>query len=347
MSLDPNLRYLAILEMIPRSPDGITVRDIMKNLMSSHLYQESDSEDAGMIRNIQRDLIKLSERYPIDCRREGRENFWFWLENSPPVLFPSIDLNTALILSLASRYLEPIMPPTSLQALKWIFRRSADRLGQAHKAVYKDGMYTWGDKVAWATTGLQRKLPFADSKIESTIYDALLNEKAIKVRYRAWNSREDQEYVISPAGLVVRNQLIYLVSKDHGDERLRHRLLHRFSSVEPAAEAFLKAEGFKAQKYVDEGHFGFKLNRQESRIQLQVRMDDQPLTGVRECPISSDQKIQPLKEDKYLLAATVDNTLELHQWLRSHAHHVEVLAPEWLREEFAESAKAMVSLYSS
>jgi predicted DNA-binding transcriptional regulator YafY len=62
-------------------------------------------------------------------------------------------------------------------------------------------------------------------------------------------------------------------------------------------------------------------------------------------PLSVDQVLTALDDERVLVRATVDNTAELRWWLLGFGDFVEVLAPADLREEFRTRAVAMAARY--
>ena len=73
---DTSLRYLALLQLIPRQPKTLSVSQIGKKLRD--INPEFDVD----IRTIQRDLDKLSAAFPLTCERQGRATHWFWSDKS-------------------------------------------------------------------------------------------------------------------------------------------------------------------------------------------------------------------------------------------------------------------------
>ena len=75
------------------------------------------------------------------------------------------------------------------------------------------------------------------------------------------------------------------------------------------------------------------------------------MTGVQTCALpislSHDQVIRKISDKKYALQATVDNTLELMQWLLSHSYHIEVIEPLELRDELKSISLKFNEIYNS
>jgi predicted DNA-binding transcriptional regulator YafY len=66
---------------------------------------------------------------------------------------------------------------------------------------------------------------------------------------------------------------------------------------------------------------------------------------LHDTPLSADQVIAELDDERVLLRATVENTAELRWWLLGFGDLVEVIAPADLREEFRTRATAMAAKY--
>lgn len=346
---DPSLFYISLLELIPRAPDKITVRELMKKLEEDNPnYFKTDLEFKAETKRVQRALSNLLFKYnQIGCIENGRTKEYSWSAMAEPLMFPSLDSNTALILALASHYLDPILPDTSVKALNRLFMRARSRL--ASKANDEaDKVSVWKDKVAVLDLGIPRELPRTNAKVESVIYDALLNEKVVKIKYLAWGKSEATEQILSPQGLFLRGQLVYIFAVNHKYKDNPTPLSYLLLRIQEAAiinEPFCKIQGFKAQKHLDVGSFGVPLDKKKGSTLLRIKLDNAVLNGVVEQPLSKDQRIQKDNEQWSTLSATVNYTLELKQWLRSQAHHIEVIEPAELRQEMIDSIEKLISTY--
>jgi predicted DNA-binding transcriptional regulator YafY len=104
--------------------------------------------------------------------------------------------------------------------------------------------------------------------------------------------------------------------------------------------------GFSLDAYIAEGEFDYP-TIPEHTIQLTLKINKGIKKYLSETPLSTDQQVTQLDASAYQLHATVKDTLQLRWWLRSFAADVEVLEPLALREEFAETAKALSQIYQS
>ena len=72
---------------------------------------------------------------------------------------------------------------------------------------------------------------------------------------------------------------------------------------------------------------------------------DHPATHLRETPLSPDQRVTNLSDGKVQVEATVKDTSQLRWWLQGFGSLVEVVGPNGLREEMAETAQKMAGRY--
>lgn len=352
-SKETSIFHISILEHIPRAPRRINVRQLMAKLdVNKTIQNGSYDEEKNYIKRIQRALIQLSEKYnQIECVPDGRTNEYSWAALAEPVMFPSLDSNTALVLAMASHYLDPILPDESVKALNRLFMRAKSTLAINSKSTENiDGVSIWKDKVAVLHPGLPREKPHINPKVESVIYDALLHEKTLKVKYKAWNRDAASEQIISPQGLFLRGQSIYIYAVNHKNTDSTEPLIYLLNRIQEATildEPFHKIPRFNVQQHLDKNIFGVPLDKQKQKILLKIRVDKNALKTLIEQPLSKDQKIQTENDQWSVLTATVNNTLELKQWIRSHAHHVEVIEPQELREEIRSSIEVMSAMYKN
>ena len=113
---DSVLRMIKMTERIPRYPSKVTanqIQDFLKNLG----YSIS-------LRSVQRDLNELSRLFPIECDDKSIPFGWSWKKDSPGFESPAMDPIQALTFSLASQYLEPLMPKASFKRIEKFFQRS-------------------------------------------------------------------------------------------------------------------------------------------------------------------------------------------------------------------------------
>lgn len=330
--MDTLYRHLLILRMLPRYP-----RKIDGAAIEAQLRAEGDTQTTR--RTIQRDLEKLSTVFPIDCDAKTKPFGWSWAKDAPAFDMPGMDPATALTFSLTERFLAPLFPKSTMTALHPYIanaHRVLDRLSE-------NRLRNWPDKVRIISRGQPLGTPEIKPEVAEVVYEALLQEKRFQARYRRRGEVESREYVVNPLGLVIQDQLIYLVATlwDYDDPVLL--LLHRMESTELLDEPCHIPEDFNLQEYLDSGELQFPEG--DKPLKLVTLFDKYAGAHLLETSLSGDQTVKEQKDGRLLIKATVADTAQLRWWLLGFGDKVEVVGPKGLKDEFAGIAGKMARLY--
>lgn len=330
--MDTLFRHLLILRMLPRYPqkiDGATIE--------ARLREEGFATTTR--RTIQRDLEKLATLFPIACQDDTKPYGWYWTREAPAFDMPGMDPSTALTFCLAERFLSPLFPRSTMTALHPYLinaRQVLDKLTE-------NRLHKWPDKVRIISRGQPLGAPEIKAGVAEVVYEALLQEQRFRASYRRRGETEAREYVVNPLGLVIQEQLTYLVATfwEYDDPVLL--LLHRMESAALLGEPCRVPEDFDLQEYLDSGELQFPEG--EKPLKLAVLIDRYAGAHLLETPLSEDQKVKEQKDGRLLIKATVADTAQLRWWLLGFGDKVEVVGPKRLRDEFARIAGGMAGLY--
>lgn len=281
------------------------------------------------IRTLQNDLEILSGHFAIQSEMMGRTNYWYWKESAEVVDMPGMSPQTALAFYMAEQHLSELMPPDTLKALEHHFNKAKEvlRSRQAKK------QNRWVDKVITIPEGIKRYPPNVDGEIAELIYTALMEEKPIQATY--WKPDEEiyKEYRISPVGLIQRGQINYLVGYiKHYTDHPNIFALHRFEEVEIVDGKYVCPKEFNLERFVHHEGGDFQYRLSGNKIKLEILMDYEPANLLEENPISLDQEVIEYLDDeeKTHFQMTVEDTMQLRAWLRSHGEQVKVLSKKIL-----------------
>lgn len=326
--LDTVLRQIEILRSLPRYPRRIAITGIRAKLVNA-------GHDVT-IRTIQRDLLALSHVLPI-TGDEQKPQGWSWA--GEPIQIPALDPQGALTLKLVELFLAPLLPKTTLSALEPHFKAAQGILSASPK------LARWTQKVRVLPRGLALNPPKIDPEVQSVVYESLFQEKQVRLHYCPKGEVELKEYVANPLGIVIRNQVIYLICTLWRYEDVLQLALHRIKNAELLAKRALRPKRFDLDEYIRKGEFGYPLS--EKPIRLRAIFDRGASLHLHETPLSLDQVLTPYDDDHEQLEATVLDTSELRWWLLGFGSGAEVLEPKSLRAEFATIATDMANLYKN
>lgn len=323
---DSTRRRLKLLQLLPRQPRKITTSDLREHLASNGLFTTQ--------RTVQRDLNELAGYLPIvgdDARPQG----WYWLRDAPHLNLPAPDAPAAVALCLAEQYLARMLPPGILGALQPHFH-SARRLLEG------EPLGTWLQSVR----ALPRRFALEPAEVDPQIYqvlsEALIEGRCLAIRYRPRNQPPREYPQVHPLGLVVRDEVAYLLGTFARYEDLCQLALHRFLAARKLEEQRRVPPGFDLDAAIAAGELQYP---QGGMIDLLVRFATDTVQHLLETPLAPQQRVEVQADGFTTLRATVRDTAELRWWLRSFGPDVEVLAPAELRAVMAEDARVQARRY--
>lgn len=323
------LRHWTLLQRIPRYPRHVTTVALME-----HLQQHGF---AVTLRTVQRDLLDLSSSFSLTCD-EGRPARWYWTPDAPQLSLPGMDPLVALAFRLSDLFLQKLLPPTVRASLA-PYRDSAERVLEA---VPDNPLSRWPARVRVLPRGQPLEAPPIATAVLEAVYEAVLKGRCLQAHYTPRSTGQARVYRLHPLGLVVRDQVIYLVGRPEPHEEARQFALHRFEQAEVLHEPLRPPAGFNLDAYIAERQFDLPSG---AAIALCLRCGRLLAEHLREMPLSADQTLTEEDGGRCTVTATVADTQQLRWWLQGFADQVEVRAPATLRAEFAATAQRLLTLY--
>lgn len=328
---ETTLRSLAMLQAIPVHPRSKSTRQIMEEL------RDLDPDFQVTARSVQRNLEKLSSKFPIASDAHGRSNHWYWMNANALTQIPAMSAPTALVLRLAAEHLKSVMPPSALRQLDAYFNHAEQVLGDT-------ALGRWKEKATIIGRGPLLKPPTVRSHVQGAVYEALLAGQCLEVTYRNKVRKRSGKLTLNPLGLVVRDGLLYLVATARGYDDIRHYVLHRMTDAKPLDEAAEVPKGFRLARHIREDHrFSYPVT--ERQIKLKALFDPDAATHLTESRLATDHRTAKQQDGRFLVEATVSDTADLRWWLLGFGGAVEVLGPASLRAELKSQAQQMAANY--
>lgn len=328
---DTQLRQWAMLKRIPQHPRQITARELTESLAAEGFEMSK--------RTVERDLLSLSEIFPLLSNERSRPYGWSWNKDAESFSLPSMSPLQALTLELAHDHLATLLPASLLQTLSPYFK-CAENILSSGDGVKK--LANWRKKVAIVPPSQPLIPPDYPEEIIEAVHSALLSEQQLEISYASREKGETKTYRVHPLGIVQRGAVTYLVAtlSDYTDIRLL--AVHRIRSAQVLDKPATTPENFNLAKYIRQGALGFG---ESDEIKLIARFITGAGEHLRETPLSLDQQIEPDQPGWMRVQATVPNTAQLRWWLLGFGNQVEVLAPVSLREEFVNSSQSLHGIY--
>jgi predicted DNA-binding transcriptional regulator YafY len=249
-----------------------------------------------------------------------------------------MDPVTALTFKLAEKHLTRMMPHGASSALNPYIKAADARLKQTAES----SLSRWPAKVRVVSRNLAMIPPVVPQAIADAVYSALLEERRFTALYRTVGGKL-KTYEVNPLGMAFVDGVTYVIASLNKHENPAILLLHRIQSVTLLNTPVTIPADFDLDDYVAR-ELAYPVG---GSIRLVLLFGDEiDIQRLKETPISVDQKIAALDDGVFELTATVEDTLQLHWWLRGYGARVEVVEPKALRTEFAEMARELAEQYA-
>lgn len=324
-------RHWLLLRSVPRAPRKVDTATLARVLAAQGIVVAR--------RSVQRDLQQLSALFPLVCDGDTKPYGWSWARDAEPMDLPAMDPRTAMTFRLVGTYLAHLLPRGTWRELGPHLDRadSVLRALEAHNPLAR-----WPEKVRVVPDGVRERPPGVVPEVLDAVYDALLHETRLRLRYRPRRRTRPRDYVVSPLGLVFRGPLAYLVSASDDGPPVTFAL-SRATHAERIDAPRTVPGGFDLDAFVGRGEPGFLLSPEPVRLVARVRRD--AAQRLIEAPPGSDPEVTEA-DDHVLVRTTLPDTRPFRAWLLGFGSALEVLEPSALREALAAELGAAAAAYA-
>jgi predicted DNA-binding transcriptional regulator YafY len=166
----------------------------------------------------------------------------------------------------------------------------------------------------------------------------------VQVAYRSPRSGELRQRVIAPYALEPTASAIYIICHDEWADDIRTFRLARLENAQLLDEPYSIPADFDPEAHLA-GSWGIMTGEQVSEVILRFSVAAKPFVEERQWHPS--QHIQATSDGGCLLQVQVSEPLEMQPWIRSWGAQVEVIAPDWLREQISAELQQAAEQYRS
>ena len=331
---------LEAIRRLSRNRSWVTQRDLLADLKG----QGYDVQKHHVLR----DLKALIQIHPeLECHNEsdsegnakrGVEFGYRWVaRDATPET--GLSIPEALSLVLVSRHLKQALPSTLAGALGKLFERAEVTLDLQQK----NGAAHWKNLVGVVTPSQPMLPPRISAEVTQVVHQALIAKEQFKGTYRNVKG-EQEERLLNPLGLMVREPTIYLIAIVEGHEEPRMFAMHRFVSAVRVRLPLSQPEGFALQQYLeDQGHFGIG-----NWLTLKARVSPHLAIILGETPLGTNQQLGEADSDGWRdLSVRVRDNWQFRWWLMAQGERIVVLAPTETRNRLVKSINQLSLMYSS
>ena len=183
----------------------------------------------------------------------------------------------------------------------------------------------------------------AGEQFLSPIIEALRDKTTIEMTYQGFGKPHPYTFVVEPYCLKMFKQRWYLLAYSPDLDKMLIYSLDRIHAIEPTKQKYQLPEDFDAEFYFRNvyGVSGMEDEPQE----VEIKIEAYQANFLRTLPLHSSQSEIERQEQYSIFRYNIVPSFEFKQELRKHGSVLEVLKPQWLRDEFRKDLEYQLSKY--
>ena len=177
------------------------------------------------------------------------------------------------------------------------------------------------------------------------IIDAMKENRVLNITYFSYWKEKESNFDVMPYCVKLYRQRWYMVARSTGYDEPRIYALDRIRRLSPTADTFKMPRNWSAEQYFD-GCFGIIADQSVDKQLVRLRVTADQARYFRDLPLHQSQ-VEVERNDGYsVFRYFLRPTFDFQQELLWNGEAVEVLEPQWLRDETAERVNEMNNLYT-
>ena len=195
---------------------------------------------------------------------------------------------------------------------------------------------------------LKRRILFEEipsgQRFLTTIIEAMRDGLTVMLTYQSFTCDKPSTFEVHPYCVKVFKQRWYLVAYSPWYDAMRIYALDRVFEVETAETHFKLPKNFDAKEYFADA-FGIIVGDDCKVERVEVKVMDSQREYLRTLPLHSSQQETETADDYSVFTFRLRPTFDFVQELRRYGSAVEVLSPQWLRNEMAAEMARTAEIY--
>lgn len=178
------------------------------------------------------------------------------------------------------------------------------------------------------------------------ITNAISTSKRLHIAYKSFFEKETKQLTVSPYWLKMYNQRWYLVAHSEVDDTIYPYALDRIRSLEITENSFDYPQDLSASNYFNDS-VGITVDMEYDIETIDFKVYGTQRNYIETLPIHHSQKRIEENPDYSIYSMVVRPSYELFEKLIAQQYHLEVLSPQWIREEMAAIITDMTNRYKA
>lgn len=181
-----------------------------------------------------------------------------------------------------------------------------------------------------------------------SIIDALKENHVLNITYKSyWDDSEKTFFNVQPLCIKLFRQRWYVVVRyDKPGYTPWICALDRIVSLETTEDTFAMPKDWDAEEYFD-GFIGVLRSGDYDKEMVKIKISEDQANYLRSLKIHESQEEVERNEEYSIFTYFLRPTYDFQQELLKHGESLEVLEPQWLRDEMGGRIEKMLNLYNS
>ncbi|MFI3164615.1 MAG: WYL domain-containing protein [Bacillota bacterium] len=190
---------------------------------------------------------------------------------------------------------------------------------------------------------LFEEIPSGQSYL-TQIIEAMRDGITLEMTYHSFWRNHSSTFVIEPYCVKVFKQRWYVVAHSVYDDTVRIYGLDRIQEMRPSEDTYDLPEDFEAKEYFSKS-FGVIVSDDYDAETVRIKVYDKQAAYLRSLPLHHSQVETQTESEYSVFELYVKPTYDLKQEILSQGAAVEVLSPQWFRNEVVEVIKKQYQYY--
>ena len=190
---------------------------------------------------------------------------------------------------------------------------------------------------------LFEKVP-SSSKWLTFIVNAMREGKAVTLTYKSFRNTEPYTFETHPYCLKVFRQRWYILARTPGKEELRIYSLDRVIDIQLSDSPLVLPKDFNAADFFSD-YFGIIIGHNIQPSTMELKATAEQAKYLESLPLHSSQEAIETTPEYTIFRYNIVPTFDLKQEILSRGATLEVLSPEWFREEVISEIEKMMKNY--
>ncbi len=190
---------------------------------------------------------------------------------------------------------------------------------------------------------LFEKIP-SSQKWLPVIVNAMRDNKAVELTYQSFTREEPSTFIAHPYCLKLFRQRWYMLAKSEDYDKPRIYSLDRIIDAHQSRQSLKRPKNFDAKSFFD-NYFGIIIGTDRKPCEILLKVDDSQVKYFDSLPLHESQRKVEVTNEYSIYSYHFAPTFDFEQEVLSHSPFVEVISPDYFRDEIKADLKKALERY--